>query len=279
MCYWLYYHQHTVWHALAECGAAFTSKLEGMFKDMELSKDIMIQFKQVHSFLQHTPVHLSLHLLYIRIISHVSTQYMQNQSESSNIELTVNILTMGYWPSYTPMEVHLPSEVKHVHVSWCKGNQFFSNGKLFVRDTNPIQTSKKKILKIFTHSLKWLICTLDVCHCKGESTRERLTTRLLFLLMNKTLYDRINIIYNIAKKHLPKKDPILRTPSLTSSKVGLKFYQYRLHTESVTRRRSPTLNGNDSEWMRPNWRYFRTPNRPKDPEQCDSNSWSHLDIK
>uniref|UniRef100_A0A665W8T8 Cullin 4A n=1 Tax=Echeneis naucrates TaxID=173247 RepID=A0A665W8T8_ECHNA len=66
-----------------ECGAAFTSKLEGMFKDMELSKDIMIQFKQ----------------------------YMQNQSEPSNIELTVNILTMGYWPSYTPMEVHLPLEM------------------------------------------------------------------------------------------------------------------------------------------------------------------------
>uniref|UniRef100_A0A667YUQ2 Cullin 4A n=1 Tax=Myripristis murdjan TaxID=586833 RepID=A0A667YUQ2_9TELE len=66
-----------------ECGAAFTSKLEGMFKDMELSKDIMIQFKQ----------------------------YTQNQSEPSNIELTVNILTMGYWPSYTPMEVHLPAEM------------------------------------------------------------------------------------------------------------------------------------------------------------------------
>ncbi|XP_076838560.1 cullin-4A [Brachyhypopomus gauderio] len=66
-----------------ECGAAFTSKLEGMFKDMELSKDIMIQFKQ----------------------------YMQNQSEPTNIELTVNILTMGYWPTYTPMEVHLPPEM------------------------------------------------------------------------------------------------------------------------------------------------------------------------
>jgi hypothetical protein len=34
-----------------ECGAAFTSKLEGMFKDMELSKDIMVQFKQVHMLL------------------------------------------------------------------------------------------------------------------------------------------------------------------------------------------------------------------------------------
>ncbi|EPQ19059.1 Cullin-4A [Myotis brandtii] len=32
-----------------ECGAAFTSKLEGMFKDMELSKDIMIHFKQASS--------------------------------------------------------------------------------------------------------------------------------------------------------------------------------------------------------------------------------------
>ena len=30
-----------------ECGAGFTSKLEGMFKDMELSKDIMLTFKQV----------------------------------------------------------------------------------------------------------------------------------------------------------------------------------------------------------------------------------------
>lgn len=34
----------------AECGAAFTSKLEGMFKDMELSKDIMVHFKQVSVF-------------------------------------------------------------------------------------------------------------------------------------------------------------------------------------------------------------------------------------
>ena len=30
-----------------ECGGAFTSKLEGMFKDMELSRDINAAFKQV----------------------------------------------------------------------------------------------------------------------------------------------------------------------------------------------------------------------------------------
>uniref|UniRef100_A0A4W3IVZ4 Cullin-4B n=1 Tax=Callorhinchus milii TaxID=7868 RepID=A0A4W3IVZ4_CALMI len=66
-----------------ECGAAFTSKLEGMFRDMELSKDIMIHFKQ----------------------------YTQNQNIPGNLELTVNILTMGYWPTYVPMEVHLPLEM------------------------------------------------------------------------------------------------------------------------------------------------------------------------
>ncbi|XP_015687376.2 cullin-4B [Protobothrops mucrosquamatus] len=37
--------------------------------------------------------------------------YMQNQNVPGNIELTVNILTMGYWPTYVPMEVHLPSEM------------------------------------------------------------------------------------------------------------------------------------------------------------------------
>ena len=36
---------------------------------------------------------------------------MQNQNVPGNIELTVNILTMGYWPTYVPMEVHLPPEM------------------------------------------------------------------------------------------------------------------------------------------------------------------------
>uniref|UniRef100_A0A8D0MF29 Cullin 4A n=1 Tax=Sus scrofa TaxID=9823 RepID=A0A8D0MF29_PIG len=39
------------------------------------------------------------------------SQYMQNQSDPGSIDLTVNILTMGYWPTYTPMDVHLTPEV------------------------------------------------------------------------------------------------------------------------------------------------------------------------
>jgi cullin-4 len=58
-----------------------------MFKDMELSKDIMLAFKQ----------------------------HMTNLDAPGNIELTVNILTMGYWPTYTPMDVNLPEEVIGIH--------------------------------------------------------------------------------------------------------------------------------------------------------------------
>lgn len=64
----------------------------------------------VHSTALFNLVHSTLKKIFFKRYD-ISTQYIQNQSEPSNIELTVNILTMGYWPSYTPMEVHLPPEV------------------------------------------------------------------------------------------------------------------------------------------------------------------------
>jgi len=69
----------------AECGAGFTSKLEGMFRDMELSKDINIAFKQ--------------HLDNI------------TSADINKIDLTVSILSMAYWPTYQAMEVNIPSEM------------------------------------------------------------------------------------------------------------------------------------------------------------------------
>ncbi|XP_071069526.1 cullin-4B-like [Dasypus novemcinctus] len=67
-----------------ECGTAFTNKLQGMFKDMELSKDIMIQLKH----------------------------YMRSHNIPGNIELTVNILTTSFWPVYVPKEIQLPREME-----------------------------------------------------------------------------------------------------------------------------------------------------------------------
>ncbi|KAL3290377.1 hypothetical protein HHI36_023719 [Cryptolaemus montrouzieri] len=66
-----------------ECGGGFTSKLEGMFKDMELSKDINVAFKQ----------------------------HLNNAQDLIPLDMTVNILTMGYWPTYMAMDVNLPEEM------------------------------------------------------------------------------------------------------------------------------------------------------------------------
>ncbi|VDM25312.1 unnamed protein product [Toxocara canis] len=70
-----------------ECGAGFTTKLEGMFKDMELSKDLAVAFKQ---YLDHGGPDRAL------------------QHSDGHIEFSVNVLTMGHWPSYEPMDVVIP---------------------------------------------------------------------------------------------------------------------------------------------------------------------------
>ncbi|GBG65908.1 hypothetical protein CBR_g54200 [Chara braunii] len=67
-----------------ECGSQFTNKLEGMFKDIDLSKDIIDSFRQSAQARTKLP---------------------------SGIEMNVHVLTTGYWPTYPPMEVKLPHEL------------------------------------------------------------------------------------------------------------------------------------------------------------------------
>ncbi|KAG2684765.1 hypothetical protein I3760_10G090100 [Carya illinoinensis] len=67
-----------------ECGSQFTNKLEGMFKDVELSKEINESFKQSSQARTKLP---------------------------SGIEMSVHVLTTGYWPTYPPMDVRLPHEL------------------------------------------------------------------------------------------------------------------------------------------------------------------------
>lgn len=76
-----------------ECGGGFTSKLEGMFKDMELSKDVNMAFKQ----------HLA---------AGSSNALTAATSElCALMDMSVNILTMGYWPTYPVLEVTIPEQM------------------------------------------------------------------------------------------------------------------------------------------------------------------------
>ncbi|CAA7042773.1 unnamed protein product [Microthlaspi erraticum] len=67
-----------------ECGSQFTNKLEGMFKDIELSKEINESFKQSSQARAKLP---------------------------SGIEMSVHVLTTGYWPTYPQMDAKLPHEL------------------------------------------------------------------------------------------------------------------------------------------------------------------------
>ncbi|KAG4095539.1 cullin 4 [Neocallimastix lanati (nom. inval.)] len=65
-----------------ECGGGYTSKLEGMFKDMSISKDLVSEFNK-------------------------NPEYT---SRIGNISLYVNVLTSGFWPTYPQSNYNMPKE-------------------------------------------------------------------------------------------------------------------------------------------------------------------------
>ncbi|KAF7721621.1 Cullin-4B [Apophysomyces ossiformis] len=67
-----------------DCGLAYTSKLEGMLRDIKYSNDLMNEFKAIA------------------------------YGNMSNLNFKVNVLTHGFWPSYLPIEITLPPEFVHV---------------------------------------------------------------------------------------------------------------------------------------------------------------------
>ena len=76
--------------SLPECGSGFTLNLEGMFKDIEISRDFMTAFNS------NTRIKATL----------------------KGFELYVNILTASFWPTYLPDKIVLPSEVTWLPCSW-----------------------------------------------------------------------------------------------------------------------------------------------------------------
>ncbi|KAK7284680.1 hypothetical protein RJT34_19430 [Clitoria ternatea] len=73
-----------------QCGGQFTSKMEGMVVDLTLAKDNQLKFEE----------------------------YLGDNSHANpGIDLTVTVLTTGFWPSYKTFDLSLPSEmVKCVEV-------------------------------------------------------------------------------------------------------------------------------------------------------------------
>ncbi|KAI8975613.1 Cullin [Mycotypha africana] len=74
-----------------ECGAGYTGKMEGMVKDIEKSVDLMREFNM--------------------------------ENKGSVPTLNVNLLTYGFWPSYTPTTINLPPVFKNLQNVY---NEFYT---------------------------------------------------------------------------------------------------------------------------------------------------------
>lgn len=121
-----------------QCGAQFTSKMEGMVTDLQLARDKQQQFEE----------------------------WRTNQNKSLKIDLIVTVLTTGFWPSYKATDLALPQEmvdgveqfkefyeasVKHRKLTW-----IYSLGNCHLKgnfDAKPIEliitTSQAALLLLF----------------------------------------------------------------------------------------------------------------------------------
>jgi len=69
-----------------ECGYQWTNKLEGMFKDVQLSRDMMAKFKKE----------------------------VYDAEKKEDLQINVNVCTTGYWPSRAIPPATLPSDLVNV---------------------------------------------------------------------------------------------------------------------------------------------------------------------
>jgi cullin 3 len=84
----------------AECGYQFTSKLEGMFKDMSISKDLMELYRKVTAANARQANATSLLQ---------SNDYLLDPSSALAPPLSVQVLTSGFWPTEMAPMCALPS--------------------------------------------------------------------------------------------------------------------------------------------------------------------------
>ena len=69
----------------SECGAGFTQKIEGMFKDVQASKDLMGSYRD--------------------------SAPDQEKLRGSDMDMNVSVLTQSFWPTYQQVQVNLPAEM------------------------------------------------------------------------------------------------------------------------------------------------------------------------
>lgn len=116
-----------------ECGYQFTSKLEGMFNDMRVGADTMEGFRQ----------------------------YLQSSGKSLNgIDLHVQVLTTGFWPTQSASACTFPPEIQHCcevfrayYMNKHSGRRLTWQTNMGTADLKAQFGAKKRELNVTTHQM------------------------------------------------------------------------------------------------------------------------------
>ncbi|KAL3641974.1 Cullin-1 [Castilleja foliolosa] len=171
-----------------QCGAQFTSKKEGMVTDLTLAKENQASFEE----------------------------YLGNNPNANpGIDLTVTVLTTGFWPSYKTFDLNLPSEmVKCVEV---------------FREFYQTKTKHRKLTFIYS---------LGTCHINGKFDAKTIelivTTSQAAALMLFNASDRLSYQEIVTQLNLSDDDVVRMLHSLSCAKYKI------LNKEPNTKTISPT---------------------------------------
>ncbi|KAH9615393.1 hypothetical protein KSS87_019632, partial [Heliosperma pusillum] len=171
-----------------QCGGQFTSKMEGMVTDLTLARENQTSFEEYLG---------------------------QNSDANPGLDLTVTVLTTGFWPSYKSSDLNLPDEmVKCVEVF----KQFY-------------QTKTKH------RKLTW-VYSLGSCNISGKFGQKTIElvvgTYQAAALMLFNLSDRLSYTEIAAQLNLADEDLVRVLQSLSCAKYKILIKEPSSRTVSTT---------------------------------------------
>lgn len=173
-----------------QCGGQFTSKMEGMVVDLTLARDNQLKFQEYLS---------------------------ENSDVHPGIDLTVTVLTTGFWPSYKSFDLNLPSEmVKCVEVF--KG--FYETKTKHRKLTWIYSLGTCNIIgKFEPKTIELIVSTYQAAALLLFNTADKLSYSEIMTQLNLTNEDLIRLLHSLscAKYKILAKEPNTRTISPNDS--------------------------------------------------------------
>ncbi|KAL6208463.1 hypothetical protein ACLB2K_019412 [Fragaria x ananassa] len=169
-----------------QCGGQFTSKMEGMVTDLTVARDNQVNFEE-----------------YLK----------SNENVSPGMDLTVTVLTTGYWPSYKSFDLNLPEEMvrcvevfkafyetktKHRKLTW-----IYSLGTCHING------------KFEPKTIELVVSTYQAALLLLFNTAEKLSYSEILTQLNLTHDDLVRLLHSLscAKYKILLKEPATKTVS------------------------------------------------------------------